>query len=93
MARVSKLVRERSLLLLPRLGLLDFSGNKTAVFTITLKLCGHRSENICLADFLMERLGDIIIFDHDDTVGLLAFFVFAGDLQCGLTFLNTLGLE
>ena len=90
MARVSKLVRERSLLLLPRLGLLDLAGNKYTGFAFTFKLCGYRSEDICLADLLVERLGNVIILDHNDAGGFLAFLVFAGDLQCGLTFLGFL---
>ena len=90
MARVSKLVRERSLLLLPRLGLLDLAGNKYAGLAFTFKLCGYRSKNICLADFLMERLGHVIILEHNDAGSFLAILVFALDFQCGLAFLGFL---
>ena len=87
---MTKLVWERYLLLLSRLGLFDLGGNKDAVFTIALKLASHSSEDICLADLLVERLGNVIILDHNDAGGFLAFLVFACDLQCGLTFLGFL---
>ena len=90
MARVSKHVWGRSLLLLPRLGLLDLAGNKYAGLTFTFKLCGYRSEDICLADLFMERLGNVIVLDHNDAGSFLAVLVFARNFQRGLACLSLL---
>ena len=90
MARVTKDSWIKSLLLLSRLGLFDLGGNKDAVFTIALKLASHSSEDICLADLLVERLSYIIVLEQDDAGGFLAFLAFACDLQCGLAFLGFL---
>ena len=90
MARVTKLVGERSLLLLPRLGLHDLGGNKDAGLAFTFKLAGYGREDGCLADFLVERLGHVIILEQDNAGGFLAVLGLARNFQCGLASLGFL---